>query len=147
VPDRVRLRPVPSDIVEISPRYRNYEYTIVHDEIVIVEPKTKKVVQVISGGGGGGGARKSTHTIKLDTKQRNFVKQDVLKTRTGSVSRNDLNIDLREGVEIPDRVTLQSFPEDVWHDAPELREVRYFIIQDEVVLVDPDTREVIEIIR
>jgi hypothetical protein len=44
-------------------------------------------------------------------------------------------------------VTLQTFPEDVWRDAPELREVRYFIVQDEVVLVDPDTREVIEILR
>jgi len=117
----------------------------VHDEIVIVEPKTKKIVQVISSGGGGG--HRSSHMVRLDTKQRDLVKRDVLKTRTGSVNRQDLNIELRQGVEVPDRVTLQSFPEDVWHDAPELREVRYFIVQDEVVLVDPDTREVIEILR
>jgi hypothetical protein len=85
--------------------------------------------------------------VRLDTKQRDFVKRDVLKTRTGSVNRQDLNIELRQGIEVPDRVTLQTFPEEVWREAPELREVRYFVIQDEVVLVDPDTREVIEILR
>lgn len=144
LPDRVRLRPVPADIVEISPRFRNYEYTIVRDEIVIVEPKTKKVVQIISGGGRGG----AKQAVRLDTKQRDLVKRDVMKTRTGSASRAaDLNIQLREGVEIPDRVTLQTFPEDLWRDAPELREVRYVIVDEDVVLVDPDTREIIEIIR
>lgn len=147
VPDRVRLRPVPRDIVEISPRFRDYEYTIVHDEIVIVEPRTKKIVQIISGGGGRGGARASRHSVTLDTHQREIVKRDIMRTRTSARRDSDVKFELREGVEVPQRVTLQSFPTEVWHEVPALKTYRYVVIEDQIVLVDPETREVIEILR
>lgn len=145
LPNNVRLRPVPRDIVEINPRYRDYEYTIVRDEIVIVEPRTKKVVQIISSGSG---RRGQSHMVRLDNRQRDLVRRDIMRTRTGSARRDqDVTFELREGVEIPDRVTLQTFPQEVWREIPDLREVRYVIVRDEIVLVDPDTREIIEIIR
>ncbi|MDB5596100.1 MAG: hypothetical protein JWM36_3061 [Hyphomicrobiales bacterium] len=147
VPDRVRLRPVPRDIVEISPRFRDYEYTVVRDEIVIVEPKTKKIVQIISGGGGRGGAGSSRHSVSLDTHQREIVKRDVMRTRTSAKRDSDVNFELREGVEVPQRVTLQSFPTEVWEEVPSLKPYRYVVIEDQIVLVDPETREVIEILR
>src|SRR5436305_938740 len=47
LPSRVRARPLPPDIVRIEPRYRGYEYTVVEDQVYIVEPRTKKVVDII----------------------------------------------------------------------------------------------------
>ncbi|MDU6135053.1 DUF1236 domain-containing protein, partial [Bradyrhizobium sp.] len=43
LPERVRPRPLPSDIVTIVPEYRGYEYTVVHDEIAIVDPRSRDV--------------------------------------------------------------------------------------------------------
>jgi len=48
VPHSVRLVAVPASIVEIHPAWRGYEYFVVNDEIIIVEPGTLKIVAVIS---------------------------------------------------------------------------------------------------
>jgi hypothetical protein len=41
VPSRVRLHPLPPDIVSIETEYRDYEYFSTDDDIVIVEPGSK----------------------------------------------------------------------------------------------------------
>ena len=47
VPSSLRLVRVPSTIVEIHPAWRGYEYFIVDEEIVIVDPNTLEIVAVI----------------------------------------------------------------------------------------------------
>jgi hypothetical protein len=47
VPRRIKLAPVPSTIVEIQPAWRGYEYFLVGDEIVIVNPRTMEIVAVV----------------------------------------------------------------------------------------------------
>ena len=44
-----RCRTVPKQIVSIIPRFRGYRYIIVEDDIVIIDPKTYRVVYVIEG--------------------------------------------------------------------------------------------------
>jgi hypothetical protein len=39
--------PVPASIVEIVPAWRSYRVVKIHDEIVIIEPSTRKIVYVI----------------------------------------------------------------------------------------------------
>jgi hypothetical protein len=38
---------LPPAIVSLVPEYRGYEYVIAHEEIVIVQPSIRKVVEVI----------------------------------------------------------------------------------------------------
>jgi hypothetical protein len=47
VPRNVHVVALPEDIVRIVPQYRGYRYFIVHDEIVIVDPRTLEIVAVI----------------------------------------------------------------------------------------------------
>ena len=47
VPRTVRLVRVPTSIIEIEPRWRGFEYFLVADEIVIVDPQTLEIVAVI----------------------------------------------------------------------------------------------------
>ena len=47
VPRTVRLVRVPTSIIEIEPRWRGFEYFLVGDEIVIVDPQTLEIVAVI----------------------------------------------------------------------------------------------------
>ncbi len=52
LPGEVDLQPLPSTIVDLVPEYRGYDYVVANDEIVIVQPRTRHVVEVINTGGG-----------------------------------------------------------------------------------------------
>jgi len=47
VPRTVRVAPVPVTLVEIQPAWRGYMYFVYADEIIIVEPRTLKIVAVL----------------------------------------------------------------------------------------------------
>ncbi len=66
LPSDVNLMPLPGTIVDMVPEYRGYDYVVANDEIVIVQPSTRHVVEVINTGGGeamneGAQAMASTH--------------------------------------------------------------------------------------
>jgi hypothetical protein len=43
----VKLAAVPTTIIEIQPSWRGFEYFLVGDQIVIVNPRTMEIVAVI----------------------------------------------------------------------------------------------------
>lgn len=45
--ERVSLRALPSEIVTIYPEWRGYEFFLVRDEIVVVDPRTLEIVAVL----------------------------------------------------------------------------------------------------
>jgi hypothetical protein len=47
VPQSVRFHRLPPEIISIEPEYRDYEYFSTDDDIVIVEPRTKRIVSQI----------------------------------------------------------------------------------------------------
>jgi hypothetical protein len=53
LPGDVDLMPLPSDVVELVPEFRDYDFVVVNDEIVIVDPSTRRVAEVIRESGGG----------------------------------------------------------------------------------------------
>ena len=48
IPRNVHVVVLPEEIVRIVPEYRGYEYFLVGDEIVIVDPRTLEIVAIIS---------------------------------------------------------------------------------------------------
>jgi hypothetical protein len=47
VPRTVHLNSLPARIIEYAPQYRGYEYILVGDDILIVDPRTLRIVAVI----------------------------------------------------------------------------------------------------
>jgi pentapeptide MXKDX repeat protein len=47
VPSTVRVVEVPDTIIRINPRWKGYRYFVYNDEIIIVEPRTLKIVAVL----------------------------------------------------------------------------------------------------
>ena len=45
--EHVSLRPLPPDVVTIYPEWRGYEFFLVNDRIVVVDPRTLEIVDVI----------------------------------------------------------------------------------------------------
>jgi hypothetical protein len=45
--ERISLRPLPVEVVTIYPEWRGYEFFLVRDEIIVVDPKTLEIVAVL----------------------------------------------------------------------------------------------------
>ena len=141
LPPRVRPRALPPDIVRIAPQYRGYEYTVVEDEIVIVEPRSRRVVDVISERGPARTtARAGAQRIVLSQEQRETFRQVARRTTTGSTSPS--------GSTTADAscLTLQPVPEELVRANPQLESYRYLAIGEQIVLVDPREQKIVEVV-
>jgi hypothetical protein len=58
----------------------------------------------------------------------------------------DIDIDVSVGVAVPRTVSLYAVPEEVVVIVPDYRRYKYFIYEDKVVIVDPATFEIVDIL-
>lgn len=150
LPRNVRPRPVPQSIVRISPEFRGYQYVVVRDEVVIVEPRTRKVVTVIRDRGGssmagaGSGQRSGQQraAIRLSEAQKRQIR-----SRLNSQNARSFNVEVREGAPVPQTVVLETIPAYLVEEIPDIRAYRYFVDQNRIVLVEPQSRTVVDIIE
>jgi hypothetical protein len=83
--------------------------------------------------------------VVLTPDQRTTVYRRVVRERV--VTPRGEVVEYQVGTRVPREVELRTFDDDVYVDAPSLRRYRYVHVNNEVVLVDPETSEVVEIIR
>lgn len=139
VPGTVRLRPVPEEIVSVYPQFRGYEFAMVRDEVVIVDPKTREVVEVV----GRGNAARAEPRRHFSRTQDELIRKSVRTER-----HVDVTIDEAPEARVPDSVELETLPNTVVSEIPEARSYRYFVDRNEhIVLVDPDSHEVVDVIQ
>jgi hypothetical protein len=148
LPASVRFYPVTPAIVEVYPEYRGYEFVVVEEEIVIVEPRTRKIVMVIEAGGPGRSASGTRGKLSLTKKQREVVRRAAIQRRTtGSARTTMIEREYVIGEDIPEAVEFEIFPDTIYTEVPEIRSYRYVVRDDDVYVIDPSQRRVIEIIR
>ncbi len=151
LPRSVRVYDVPRDVVEIYPEFRGKRYTVVRDEIVVIEPRTNKVVAVLPRSGRATtGTTTSTTTrqstssrIQLAPEQRRMIRETVI---SQSAPRCD-QVEITVGHDVPRSIDLRMFPEDIMRDIPEIRSYRFCVRNDEVVLIDPNEYRIVEVIE
>jgi hypothetical protein len=153
VPRDIRLQPLPADVVQVVPQYRGYNFLVVRNEIVIVDPSSYQIVTVLprSGGSTAAAPARSQSKVSFTDKDRDAVRKHV-KTRperqaTGSTAQttgSSARMVIRRGERLPEAVEVEEFPETVYRDAPALREYRYLHRENRTYLVDPGERMVIE---
>lgn len=134
---RVDFRPLPAEIVQIVPEFRGYQYIVVRDEIVIVEPKTRRIVYVLDRSGRPRGA-----SLTITPQHRTLLKQKLV-----DGPRMTRSIKIEDGMIVPPDVELRPIDNVVVTEVPEIRPYRYFLVENQVVLVEPESRRVVEIIR
>lgn len=152
VPSSVRLYDVPSDIVAIYPRFRGYRFVVVEDEIVIVEPRSRKIVTVIPHRGGVArassrsttGVAASNDRIRLAPEVRSEIRTVILRE---AECRFEPRLDFSLIIPLPRTVKVCEFPQDIVADVPEIRSYRYVVKGDDVLIVDPDEYRVVDVIR
>ncbi|WP_271575061.1 DUF1236 domain-containing protein [Bradyrhizobium sp. CCBAU 11361] len=150
IPRDVRLQPLPADVIEIVPQYRGYNFVLVRDEIVIVDPSSYQIVATMPYSGrstAAAPAPREQRKVTFSDRDRETVRKHVRAapaerrtTTTGSTVRTEI----RRGERVPDSVEIEAFPEEVYRDAPTLREYRYIHRDNRTYIVEPQERRVIE---
>ncbi len=151
LPADAPLVDLPDEYVERTPRYRGYRYVASGDEIAIVEPRSRRVVQVI------------------DRKQARSAQNGDRSMITGSISRDGLSRDEREeinrqllqratpgsvhgmrdlrGSTLPSSIELQRLPSAIAERSPSLKDMSYVLIGDDALIVEPQSRRVVDVIE
>lgn len=145
VPASVRLRPLPADIVAIVPEYRGYDFFVLRDEIAIVEPRTHRIVELLPYSGEATAEASETvrgsERVQLSNVQRQTIRRVVTTRETTAVAPSE---EVMVGETLPETVVVHEFPETVYEEVPRLRSYRYIVRDQDIYLVDPSTRRVIE---
>ena len=149
VPRSVRAYDLPREIVQINPEFRGKKFVVVHDEIVIIEPRTYKVVAVIprsgrSTTGTSTSVRQTTSSkLQLAPEKRRIIKEIVLKER--QMPRCE-DVRLSVGEELPRTIEVRTFSDEIVREVPEIRSYRFCVKDSEVILVDPTEYRIVEVI-
>lgn len=72
--------------------------------------------------------------------------QSAFRSHRSEAVVNDIDVDINIGTSIPRSVSLYAVPQDVVVIVPEYRSYKYFIYDDHVVIVDPGTLAIIDIL-
>jgi hypothetical protein len=152
VPASTRLYPVTRAMIDVYPQYRGYSFMVVNDEVVIVEPRTKRIVEVVMVGGGQRSTVASQPTMKsklnLTQKQRDVIRSSVRRTKapvtTGAATTVEKEITI--GDRLPETVVIERFPNTVYRSVPSMRSYHYITRDRGVYVVDPRERTVIDLI-
>jgi hypothetical protein len=83
--------------------------------------------------------------VQLNDQQRTRIRQVVINQRVQKTT--NVNFDIRVGVRVP-RAEVRLFPVPVTivEIVPEYRGYLYFVYEDEIVIVDPNTLEIVAVI-
>lgn len=143
VPASVHLHTLPADVVEIVPEYRGYNYFVVEDRIVIVEPGSHEIVRTIAYAGSSGRAeRTQSRSSRLSDSDRKTIR-----TRTNTSQHHAVQRRYEVGERVPVEVDDYDLPDVVYTEVPTVRSYRYISRErGGVVLIDPYERRVIDVI-
>src|SRR5215831_9332255 len=87
----------------------------------------------------------SRERVQLSEQQRTNFHEAILKER--NVNRIDhVNFSINVGTRLPRSVRLAPLPAAVFSIVPQYRSYRYFVANDEICIVEPDTYEIVEVI-
>jgi Protein of unknown function (DUF1236) len=84
---------------------------------------------------------------ELSTEQRTQVRQTILQSgNVPRVSRSEVNINISVGTVVPRSVRLVSIPERIVTIRPAWRGFLYFVVEDEIIVVEPGTLKIVAVI-
>lgn len=119
-------------------KQQSKEPTTVKQRQQAQEPTTGKEQQRAGRGGG----------VQLSEQQRTMVRERIRESgalERARVANVDFNISV--GARVPrDRVRLATLPSVIVEEVPAYRGYRYFVVRDEMVIVDPQTYVIVDVI-
>jgi len=141
IPRSVRLFPISRELVSFVPDYSYYRYVVIDDVVCIIDPDTYEIVDVIDEGRPDG--RPQIAELHLVPAERALVLDSI----APDFPQADVRLKLALGAEIPRFVEFHSFPDVVLDRVSKLRDFQFIVAQDDLVIVDPRSREIALVIE
>ena len=95
--------------------------------------------------GSAAGAPPSGQRVQLSEQQRTTVHQTILKEQRVNRVTN-VNFTINVGARVPRQVRLEVLPAAIFSIVPHYRSYRYFVVNDDICIVEPNTYEIVEVI-
>ena len=137
VPRRLQLYPVPREVITLFPYYRDYRYFVVDDEICIVDPDTYVVVDVVDEGYRSA-PRPQLARLSLTEREIALIRESI----PPDFPDAGVRLRLALGATIPRDAELHIFPVVVLDRVPVLRDYRFLVTGDQIVIVEPGDRSI-----
>ena len=80
-------------------------------------------------------------TVRISPEQRTIIKKRIGTVQPSATVRERVTV----GTTLPADVELTPLPDDLYADVPTVRNYRYIVVGDDIVLVEPQTRRIIEV--
>lgn len=85
--------------------------------------------------------------VRLDNNQQTRVKTVIKNQKVTHLSRTKINFSINVGTRIPASVHWYSVPTEVVEIVPEYRGYYYIIVDEDIIIIAPETREIVTVIR
>ncbi len=115
LPQRVRVYDLPQDVVQTRPEYRNYGFVVTERETVIVDPRTRRVVEVIDRRGG----RDAGDAYEREGR----LVETIVTRRDARVWRGPRVVELRRDIVLPREAPLYDLPTEYVERSPNYRDI------------------------
>jgi hypothetical protein len=144
LPGEVELLPLPPAVVSLVPEYQGYEYVVVNEQVAVVQPSTRVVVEIITPTGVAAAPAVPPPTVvNLTDAQQQLLVESV---RDEGLPQAQIP-ELADGQTVPQSVELTPVPSAVVAQVPMIERYRVAVANNRVVLVDPGTRVVVHVVR
>lgn len=90
------------------------------------------------------GVPASTRTVNLTLEQRHVIRELV---RELKVDPTPEAVKVQAGDDVPGKVALQPIPSLIGQKVPQIKAHRFFVTQQQIVIVDPQDPKVVEVIE
>jgi len=86
----------------------------------------------------------TTSNVSLTTEQKTTIRQTVLTSSAPRVT--NVNFDVKVGTVVPRTVKVIEVPTTLIQIEPKWRGYRYFVYNDEIIIVEPDTLRIVAVL-
>ena len=135
----MRLFAVPAAVLAIFPYYQDYRYVVEEDTICIVDPDTYEIVDVLDEGAYGPGSRPQVAGLTLTGRESAGARQHPARLPTECACAFVWHWALK----FPASIELNEFAPLLLDQVPKLRDFRFVVSQDQVVIVAPLDRGIV----
>jgi hypothetical protein len=154
VPGGIQVYGVPAEIVAIYPAFAGAQFVVVGDDVVILEPGSRRIVAMLSRTSGAYVAERagppSTTGVALAEDRVRLSRAETAAIRTVLRQREcryRQRSDFFVGDVVPGAAPLCEFPERVIAAVPDIEGYRFITRRNAVVVVDPARDRVVSVIR
>jgi hypothetical protein len=151
VPKAIRLESLPPEAVAVVREFSGKSYFVTPDSLVVVNPRSREIISAFSF------TDQETALVPAPAVTEKIVtlspteRQTILREVAPGSSAGP-NAIVRPKVAsvgdvVPGSVALEEFPSTVSTNVPQLKTMRFYRFGQEVVIVDPDKRRVIDVIQ